>query len=290
MVRMLIASMAMSIATASMACDTCGCRDKAPEATQVKAAEKAQACQTTCATAGAQAAVTQVAGEGAVCSEADKAACIAKGEECATACATACEGEPNAAQASLVGYMPKMTFKVGDESTCCPKTAAALAKKSNDHVHYMVNNVSYDDKAEAMGAHAKQLHNYMMDLVRIQYAVNGECVACPDSAKAMAASCTSKNLQYKVGPATFDSAEAAIKASVMAWNAAKNVSMQYAVGDEVTTCSKSAGAMADKASCSVEYVVNGQRTNCSKTAKYMQTVASVESALKALETASAGDA
>jgi hypothetical protein len=41
--------------------------------------------------------------------------------------------------------------------------------------------------------------------------------------------------------------------------------------------------MAKKAGCGVEYVVDGERTKCDKQAGYMDTMARVESALKAIE-------
>ena len=183
-----------------------------------------------------------------------------------------------------------MTYKVGNQTMTCSKMAGAKASEQHTHMHYVVNGVEFDDHAQAMIAHAKQLEAKMMDLVRVQLAVNGECVACPDSAKAMADSCESKKLQYRVGPATFDNAEDAIKASIMAYNAAMSVKMEYAVGESTTSCSVSAGEMAKANNCSVEYVVNGQRTGCKTSAGYMKTLVSVQNALKALETASKANA
>jgi hypothetical protein len=313
MVRTLIATLVMS-ASMAVACPTCGCTDaKAETASTTTASTKvvsdAKDCTKECTAAAEaccsskEAAVQTVAAEKAAsCSgetcpltgaaittvAADKTAECAT--ECATACETACDkpcdGEKTGI--SFVSYMPKMTYKVGDETMGCSKMAGAKAAEQNTHMHFVVADHEYDNQAEAMTAHAKQLEGMMMDLVRIQYAVNDECVACPVEAKALAATCETKKLQYKVGPATFDNAEDAIAASIMAYNAAKSVNVQYAVGDEITTCSESAGMMADKANCSVEYVVNGNRTTCSKSAGYMKTLASVESALKALAAASSG--
>lgn len=278
-----------------------GC-DKAGAAVQTVALEsKAGACEKACETVcdkpcDGAAQVQTVALESGSCSSPCGGAASVQtvametagdGAACEKACATPC-GSAGAATTSLVAHMPKMTYKVGTESMGCSKMAGEMSKASSLPVHYVVKGAEYDCREKAMDAHAEQLNAYMMDLVRIQYAVDGECVACPDKAQAMASSCESKSMQYRVGPATFDSAEAAIKASVMAYNAAMNVKMEYAVGEQTTACSVSAGEMAKKADCSVEYVVNGQRTPCSKSAAYMKTVASVESALKALETAASG--
>lgn len=271
MIRTLIATMALT-ATMSAACPTCGCRDANTD-TVSDEAKSADACATECAASCEsgceQAAVTAVAGAG---------------DDCSSTCdaAATCSG---AASVSFASYIPAMTYKVGDESMTCSKMAGSMAKEHNTHLHYVVNGVEYDSHTEAMTAHAKQLQGMMMDLVRVQYAVNGECVACPDTAKEMAASCESKTLQYRVGPAIFDNADDAIKASMMAYSAAMSTTMEYAVGDATTTCAVSASEMAKAADCSVEYVVNGQRTGCKTSAGYMKTLASVQNALKALETA-----
>lgn len=297
MVRTLFASLAVSMTSLAMACDTCGCTspDECTGAKTTNVSEDGKSCASSC-TAATDAVVMAVAnGEGGAtactksCDGTAAATSLVSNTDGAS-CTTTCDGSAKTPAVSLVSFMPKMTYNVAGENTCCPKAAAAMASEKHDQIHYVVNNVSYDTKAEAMGAHMKQLNAYMMDLVRIQYAVDGECVACPTAAKELASACESKKMQYKVGPATFDSAEAAIAASVMAYNAAHNVSMTYAVGDETTTCSVSAKEMAQKANCSVEYVVNGQRTNCAKTAGYLKTVASVESALKALEAAPGANA
>ncbi|USN97980.1 MAG: hypothetical protein H6810_07235 [Phycisphaeraceae bacterium] len=302
MVRALTVSMVVSLVSMAYAGDGCStakqsgdcqttCTRSTEAAIQTVALE-GEGCASAC-TKGAQPALQTVAFEaggqgcGSACSAAEKAACLAKGE--AGTCSKAgCGSAQGAAHASLVSDMPQMTYKVDSESTGCPKTAAAMAEAHGSTIHYVVADHEYASQPEAMAAHEAQLRDYMMSLVRVQYAVDGECVACPDQAKAMA--CESKKLQYKVGPAVFDNAEDAVRASILAWNAAQKVNMQYAVGEQVTSCSDSAGAMAEAAHCSVEYVVNGQRTMCQKTAGYMQTLARVESALKALETAQTGGA
>ncbi len=222
------------------------------------------------------AADTKACGAGCDASQAGAPSCCSK-------------GAANSAQASLVSFMPKMAYKIGDQTTTCSKTAAALAEKTGSSMTYVVNGVEYTDKLEAMAANDKQLESYLMDLCRVQYAVDGECVSCPVAAHNMTAD-GSKPLQYRVGPAVFDNADDAIKASVMAWNASHKVAMEYAVGDELTTCSKSAGMMAEKTGGKVEYVVNGQRTGCAKTAAHMQMMARVQAALKAIEAVSAGKA
>jgi hypothetical protein len=280
MVRSFLTTVLMTASLAT-ACPTCGCSDAKTETVA-----DAKACSTECAEACETACETTCDGEqaAAVLAVANDSCSTECAEACDEPCESACEGEKTAAVA-FASWMPAMTYKVGDESMTCSKMAGAMASEHNTHMHYVVKGVEYDDKAQAMTAHAKQLQGMMMDLVRIQYAVNGECVACPTEAHEMAASCESKTLQYRVGPAVFNSADEAIKASIMAYNAATTVKMEYAVGENTTACSVSAGEMAKAADCSVEYVVNGQRTNCKTSAGYMKTLVSVQNALKALETA-----
>ena len=286
MVRTLIATMAFA-ASMAVACPTCGCQDSKTTEVSGKTAECASSCESTCDKSAAVMAVADTkSGEtcSKTCSGGDAATMTVagKGEECASACESTCDGDKGI---SYVNYIPAMSYKVGDETMACSKMAGAMAKEHNTHMHYVVKGVEYDDKAAAMNAHAKQLEGMMMDLVRVQYAVDGECVACPVAAKEMADSCEMKTLQYRVGPATFENAEDAIKASIMAYNAAMSTEMEYAVGEATTTCSVAAGEMAKAADCSVEYVVNGQRTHCKTSAGYMKTLASVQNAVKALETA-----
>jgi hypothetical protein len=306
MVRTLMVSMVMSLTAIAGACPTCGCTEAKTEnasATQAcaTACTEAAACEKACETPcdGATATVTQVAAKGEDCAASCTGAAVMAvandtcDSACDKACDTACETEcetGKTAQVAFASWMPKMTYKVGDQTMTCSKMAGAKATEQHTHMHYVVNGVEFDSHEKAMTAHAQQLQGMMMDLVRVQFAVDGECVACPDSAKAMADSCESKKLQYRVGPATFDNAEDAIKASIMAYNAAMNVKMEYAVGEQVTACSTSAGEMAKANNCSVEYVVNGQRTGCKTSAGYMKTLVSVQNALKALEAASKANA
>ena len=278
MVRILIASLAFtaSIAAACPSCGTHATDATDPAVQKVSApAENTKSCDGVCPLTGGK--LTLVSAETA--------------EECTASCEKACDTPCDSGKAnsiSYVSYMPKMAYRVGDETTTCVKTAGAMASETNTEMHFVVNGAEFASQEQAMMAHGKQLEGMMMNLVRVQYAVSGECVSCPTEAKALAASCETKTLQYQVGPATFDNAEDAINASIMAYNAAQKVNVEYVVGDETTTCSKTAGAMASAANCSVEYVVNGQRTHCDKAAAYMKTLASVQSALKALETAAAG--
>lgn len=283
MIRMLAVSAAVSVASLAFACPNDSATSTTTQvahkteggtccsaAAAVATVSEQKTCEKACATACSSAAVTAVAAAG------DKT------------CSSSCKGDTaEASTTSLVSAMPRMTYRVNGKDTCCPKTAGEMAASPAD-IHYVVAGAEYDTRAEAIEAHSAQLQRFMMDLVRIQYAVDGECVACPDAAKKMAAACESKKVQYKVGPAVFDTAEQAVAASVMAYNAAQKVNMEYAVGEQTVTCSIKATEMADKAHCSVEFVINGQRTKCSKEAGYLKSIASVESALKALEAAAAG--
>lgn len=247
---------------------------------KVQTAEAKAGCATACPLqSGAQATAQTVSYTQDAKDCADKAAACATKAECADMAKADCEKACDKSAVSFAKFIPAMGYKVGDEKSCCPKMAGEMAQKNGGTVHFVVDGREYASRAEAIVAHQKQLQNFLVELTRVQYAVDGECVPCPEAAMA----CESKKIQYKVGPALFDSAEEAVRASVMAWNAARQVKAEYTVAGEKTACVKTAGAMAEKANCSVEYVVNGKKTNCTTEAGYLETMASVESALKAIE-------
>ena len=46
--------------------------------------------------------------------------------------------------------LPKMTYKVGDEATCCSASAEALAKEHSQPIHFVVGDQTFEDKAAAL--------------------------------------------------------------------------------------------------------------------------------------------
>ena len=81
-----------------------------------------------------------------------------------------CKGECpiSAAMASL----PKMSYKVGDESTCCSHSAEALAEKHSAPIHFVVAETSYTDKSEAMTALVEKTEAMLTALQRQVFVKN----------------------------------------------------------------------------------------------------------------------
>lgn len=222
----------------------------------------AQSCATACPTEGAS--IQTVAGEPGTCST-----------QAAGACQTACDAS------AMAAAIPAMNYKVGDEVMTCPVSASQAAEAHHTAMHYLVSGVAFENQYEAMEAHTAALNDFVDGATRVSFDVNGEKVCCPVMAADKCAA-TGATMRYRVGPATFDSAEEAVRAAAMAYGAAQTVAMTYAVGDETTTCSASAGAMAQSCSGKVEYVVNGERTACAMTAAHMLAEARAQAAVQAL--------
>ena len=61
-----------------------------------------------------------------------------------------CESDCACPIGKAMAALPKMTYKVGDQETCCSASAAALAKEHESHIHYVVAKKEFDSKDEAM--------------------------------------------------------------------------------------------------------------------------------------------
>jgi hypothetical protein len=121
--------------------------------------------------------------------------------------------------------LPKLTYKVGDETTCCSETAAKLAAEKDVAIQFVVADKTFECeneanlalveatekfvaafatpcKCEASGhvavagkevccdaaaAEVAKLAKKAMDDVKLTYLVGEESVCCPDAAKTLAA-------------------------------------------------------------------------------------------------------
>ncbi len=155
----------------------------------------------------------------------------------------ACDGECpiSAAMASL----PKMSYKVGEESTCCSHSAQALAEKHSAPIHYVVAETSYTDKSEAMTALVEKteaaLAAYTTPCVceaSGTTTIAGEKCSCPIKAashtKLVQEAVNSVSLSYVVGE---EACNCPMKAKELAAGGAE---MKYVVGDEETCCEMTA--------------------------------------------------
>ena len=167
--------------------------------------------------------------------------------------------------------LPKMSYKVGEEATCCSKSAAALAEKNSAPIHYVVAETSYTDKSEAMTALVEKteaaLAAYTTPVVCEKSGtttIAGEKCSCPTTA--------AKHTEL-------------VKAAV------ESVNLSYVVGEEACNCPMKAKELA-AGGAEMKYVVGGEETCCEMTARLNVARAKYKAAVEALTKAqaSAGEA
>lgn len=249
------------------------CADKAAQC-----AEKAQACS-----GEASGAAITLAAAGA-----------AKGDGCCGSCGgddakdcAACPNKVSCGQGQAVSFeswrktIPAMTYNVGGKTTTCTKTAAAMCEKSGATMTYVVNGQNYASEADAMAAHTKALNNTLDTMTHVSFVVAGKDVECPMTAKQMCEK-SGAAMQYRVGPAVFDSAEQAVMAAAMARGMAQSVNVSYEVDGKATTCAKTASKMCAEGKA-MTYVVGQTKTRCNVQADHVLASERVSKALEALE-------
>ena len=184
---------------------------------------------------------------------------------CATeACASACSGCPiEAAMAKL----PTMTYLVGDESTCCSKSAAKLAEKHDMPVKYVVAKKTFEDQGKATLALAETTEKFVK-----AFATPAKC---EESGKFTVAG---KELCCEV---------MAGQRARLAGSAMEKVAMTYLVGEKKCACPNEAAAIAKSSGVDQVYLVAGEKTCCSIDARLKLARAKYRAAVEALAKADA---
>ena len=167
---------------------------------------------------------------------------------------------------AALAKLPKMTYKVGEESTCCSESAATLAKKHSLPVHFVVAEKSYEDKMAAYTALVETTESFVNKFIT-------PC-KCEVSGKTSIAgkSCDCEVMSGKYA--------AQVKTAVDA------VKMTYKVGDESCGCPNQAAAMAKAKGAKTEYVVGKECTSCELTARMNLAHAKYKAAVAAINSAS----
>ena len=175
-----------------------------------------------------------------------------------------CEGECpiSAAMASL----PKMSYKVGEEATCCSKSAAALAEKHSAPIHFIVADNAYTDKSEAMTALVEKTEAMVV-------AYTTPCVCEKSGTTTIAGEKCSC-------PVTAAKHTELVKAAV------ESVSLSYVVGEETCNCPMKAKELA-AGGAEMKYVVGDEETCCEMTARLNVARAKYKAAVEALTKAKA---
>ena len=173
-------------------------------------------------------------------------------------CPASCD---SAECASALEALPKMTYLVGTESTCCDKSAASLAQKHDAPIQFVVGEETFDSKEDA----------YETLISKTEEMVNAF---------------TTPSTCHVSGTTTIagEKCSCSVKAGEIAKQvsaATQLVSMSYKVGEESCNCPMSAAAMAKKAGTDMTYVIAGEETTCSKTARLKLAQAKYLAAVKA---------
>ena len=184
-------------------------------------------------------------------------------EVCEAAC-TACKNCP--IQAAM-DELPKFTFQVGKETTCCPDAAAKLAKEHDAPMKYVVGKKSFATKNVAMVALADATEKYVANFVKPH--------TCEESGKTTVAG---KELCCEV----MAGQRAKIAADAMA-----KVTMSYLVGEESCDCPTHATTLAKSSGKEKFFVVGKEKTCCSTTARLTLARAKYKAAIEALVKADA---
>ena len=173
-------------------------------------------------------------------------------------CSSDCACPVGKAMAAL----PKMTYKVGDEETCCAESAAALAKEHDSHIHYVVAKKEFDSKDEAMVELATVTTKFVDDFATPHTCdVSGKTSVC------------GKSMSCKVS---------AGEMAKVAKEAMQTVAMTFKVGDEECACPNKAASLAKDSGKKKEYVIGDQTTCCSVDAKIKLAHAKYKAAVMAL--------
>lgn len=238
-------------------------------------------CETACETACETSCETSCEGEATVTTVALSA------EAGCSQPATACEGTGVAShQASVVAAafrsgMPHVAYCVGGKKTSCEIEAGELAKASGAPVTWEVAGVGYETQDDAGRAYATALNGYLDTMTRVSFVVGDECVECPMQAGQMCET-TGEPMRYRVGPAVFDSAEAAVKAAAIAYGASRQVKLGHKVNGESTSCAESiAGARACEQTA-LTYTVGSKETGCEIEASCLLATARIQAAEDAI--------
>lgn len=223
-------------------------------------------------------ACTAKAASAAACDKEKGTCCQSKGAALAACHGAGADSEfVKAARAA----MPKLMYRVGDKTVCCPDQASELAKSQNATVRFVVGEQSFENEGEAKQAYAKALDGYLSEITSVKYVVGDSCLACPNAAASLAKK-EGKPVKFRVASFDFADEAAAKKAIEHAKSAAQKVEMKMVVGESNYSCPTEAAAAAKSGGKNVEYCIGEKRTVCRVSATVDLALARVDAAIDAL--------
>lgn len=164
--------------------------------------------------------------------------------------------------AKAMGELPKLAYMVGEQSACCPSSAAALAKKQELPVTYAVGEKKFDKKDAAFVSLVEQTEAFVNEFI--------EPCKCEASGTTTIAGKTC-NCPVEAG-----------KTAELVKAAAKKVHMTYTVGDKTCNCPNEAATLAKTSGKEKVYVVGDTKTGCELTARLKLAQAKYKAAVEAL--------
>ncbi|KAA1260262.1 hypothetical protein LF1_28010 [Rubripirellula obstinata] len=169
---------------------------------------------------------------------------------------------------SAMAKLPKMTYLIGTESTCCSASAETLATKHDAPIQFVVDEETYDSKEDAMVALAESTETFV-------------------STFASTHKCEASGTMTVAGMSTSCSVTAGKRAAV-AKKAMDSVDMTYLVGTESCSCPMQAASMAKTSGEKQQFMIAGETTCCSIDARVRLAHAKYKAAVEALAKADAG--
>jgi uncharacterized Zn-binding protein involved in type VI secretion/bacterioferritin-associated ferredoxin len=180
----------------------------------------------------------------------------------------------------VMAALPKVQYKVGDQVMCCSKTAAMIAEKDHKTVQYVVGEETFEKEGDAEAKLASVLEAKLAEMQAVQYAVGGDCVKCPVTAKSLAKE-KKAEVAYRVAGIDFQDQEKAEKAAGQVTEALQAVKISYKVDGQSFCCDKMAGMKVKETGKPMLYVVGEEETPCDQHAKLLLAHAKIQAAVVA---------
>ena len=182
-----------------------------------------------------------------------------------TATKTVQDGECKDGQCPIetaMGHLPKMEYKIGEKTTCCPKSAAAMAKESGSEMTFVVAKKEFQNKEKA--------YTHLVETTEKFVKTFGTPCKCEVSKTTTIAG---KSCSCPIETA---------KRTKLVSTAMDNVKMSYKVGEKTCDCPLKAASLAKASGDNKEFVVGKECTTCEMTARLNLARAKYKAAVTAL--------
>jgi hypothetical protein len=156
---------------------------------------------------------------------------------------------------------------VGDEKTCCPKSAGQLAKESDQPIHFVVGEKSFEKESAAKLALLKETEQFVSAFAKPQV-------------------CQVSHTTTVAGKSHSCSVAAGRTADLVK-SAMEKVKMTYLVGEKECHCPIEAKQVAETTGKATLFVVAREKTPCNVTARLNLARAKYKAAVEALVQAEA---